>query len=64
MSEQLVVCIRPDGKVCGHEEKDHYFPHSLMPSAYCFKCWNGTDLLGPYVHRYNPHVWTGIGWLA
>lgn len=58
-----LVCLRPDGEVCGHEEKEHYFPHSLINEAYCFQCWDGRSLMGPYVHAYNPHLWSGAGWL-
>ena len=63
MSEPLVVCIRPDGKVCGHEEKKHGHPHGLLGGTFCVECWDGKELIGPYIHAYNPHVWTGIGWL-
>lgn len=34
-----------------------------MNTGYCFKCWDGKELVGPFCHRYNRHVWSAIGWM-
>lgn len=60
-----IACIRPDGKVCGHPEAAHNWFHPLSGGLACMLCRaaDGTPLYGPYVHEYNPHLYTMAGWL-
>jgi hypothetical protein len=57
------ICLRPDGEVCGHEERDHFGQHPLMNTMWCLKCWGGKELIGPFCHAYSPHAWSAIGWV-
>ena len=59
-----LVCIRPDGKVCRHGPEQHMVrAHGLTGASYCEGCMieAGLPLYGPYVHEWNPHVWTAAG---
>jgi hypothetical protein len=61
-------CIRPDGKPCGHAEKRHLkerHPFMTDRSWGCVECWreSGSEIVGPYIHDYSPHVLTEAGWL-
>ena len=65
MNVEESVCIRPDGRICGHGEESHHGLHALSGELYCLRCAiaEGMPLYGPYVHGYNPCIWSGIGWL-
>jgi len=57
------ACIKPDGTFCDHDSKRHVQSHPLMGGYYCWGCWDGKELMGPFCHEYNPHILTMAGWL-
>ncbi len=59
-----VVCLRPDGQICEHDEKSHGGEDPMSGRPYCWRCWvDGNTVYGPFIHDWNPHVWTVIGWM-
>lgn len=66
---RTAICRRPDARDCVHPRERHltsaHNPYAPDRNWGCVGCWldDGSPILGPYVHDYNPHTLTEAGWL-